>query len=184
LLSSINARESSLCAIKFADNTDLVLSLCFWIFIGIAFIAADKSGSSAVLGPSGGRPWHPGGSEDPWLSVPVFRRVWFFRRYHLSVVQDWLDRLTVNLIGQYPRPNNVRFGSSAAPRYPISPMAANGGMLLKKSKTLEGENSAKLLSEQKRHPEIAHGFASSSRSRHRIFLGTLRITNGLASLTS
>jgi hypothetical protein len=27
-------------------------------------------------GPSGSHPWLLGGSEDPWLSVPVFRRVW------------------------------------------------------------------------------------------------------------
>ncbi len=30
-------------------------------------------------GPSGSLPWLLGGSEDPWLSVPVFRRVWFYR---------------------------------------------------------------------------------------------------------
>ena len=29
--------------------------------------------------PSGSLPWLLGGSEDPWLSVPVFRRVWFYR---------------------------------------------------------------------------------------------------------
>ncbi len=30
-------------------------------------------------GPSGSHPWLLGGSEDPWLSVPVFRRVWLCR---------------------------------------------------------------------------------------------------------
>ena len=30
-------------------------------------------------GPSRSLPWLLGGSEDPWLSVPVFRRVWFYR---------------------------------------------------------------------------------------------------------
>ncbi len=29
--------------------------------------------------PSGSLPWLLGGSEDPWLSVPVFRRVWLCR---------------------------------------------------------------------------------------------------------
>jgi hypothetical protein len=33
-------------------------------------------GSPAVLGPSGSHPWLLEGSEDPWFSVPVFRRVW------------------------------------------------------------------------------------------------------------
>ncbi len=32
-------------------------------------------------------PWLLGGSEDPWLSVPVFRRVWLCRCYFSSVVQ-------------------------------------------------------------------------------------------------
>ena len=59
-----------------------------------------------------------------------------------------------------------------------------GPMLLIMSKTLVSENSAKLLSDQKRHAKIAHGFASNSRSRHRIFPGIPRITNRLASLTS
>jgi hypothetical protein len=36
-------------------------------------------GSSAILGPSGSHPWLLGGSEDPWFSVPVFRRVWLCR---------------------------------------------------------------------------------------------------------
>jgi hypothetical protein len=41
--------------------------------------ASDLFGSPAILGPSGSRPWLLGGSEDPWFSVPVFRRVWFYR---------------------------------------------------------------------------------------------------------
>jgi len=41
--------------------------------------AADLFGGPAILGPSGGRPWLLGGSEDPWLSVPVFRRVWLYQ---------------------------------------------------------------------------------------------------------
>jgi len=35
-------------------------------------------GSPAILGPPRGLPWLLGGSEDPWLSVPVFWRVWLF----------------------------------------------------------------------------------------------------------
>ena len=34
-------------------------------------------GSLAILGPSGSHPWLRGGTEDPWLSVPALRRVWF-----------------------------------------------------------------------------------------------------------
>lgn len=46
-------------------------------------------------------------------------------------------------------------------------------MLLRKSKTLKSENSARVLSDQKRHADIAHGFVSDSRSRHHVFLGSL-----------
>jgi hypothetical protein len=35
-------------------------------------------------GPSGGLPWLLGGSEDPWLSVPVFQRVWLCHRRKLN----------------------------------------------------------------------------------------------------
>ena len=37
--------------------------MCHWNF-----------GSPAILGPSRGHPWLLRGSEDPWLSVTVFRR--------------------------------------------------------------------------------------------------------------
>ncbi len=36
------------------------------------------SAARRSCGPSGGRPWPPGGSEDPWFSVPTFRWVWLF----------------------------------------------------------------------------------------------------------
>jgi hypothetical protein len=34
-------------------------------------------GSPAILGHSGSLPWLLEGSEDPWLAVPAFKRVWF-----------------------------------------------------------------------------------------------------------
>ncbi len=41
-------------------------------------------------GPSGSHPWLLGGSEDPWLSVPAFRRVWLYRcSSDLSIVAGW-----------------------------------------------------------------------------------------------
>ena len=58
-------------------------------------------------------PWLLGGSEDPWLSVPAFRRVWLCRGYALSVVEDWLDRRTLNIIGTNSSDSNGRFGSLA-----------------------------------------------------------------------
>ncbi len=36
---------------------------------------------------SGTLPWLLEGSEDSWLSVPVFRRVWLYRCYLVSIVQ-------------------------------------------------------------------------------------------------
>ena len=38
-------------------------------------------------GPSGSHPWLLGGSEDPWLSVPAFRRVWLFMRFEDSIIR-------------------------------------------------------------------------------------------------
>ena len=47
-----------------------------------------ETGGPAILDPSGCHPWLLGGSEDPWLSVPAFWRVW--RCCFLSVVDYWL----------------------------------------------------------------------------------------------
>ena len=54
-----------------------------------------------------------GGDEDPWFSVSVFRQVWLCRCYALSVVEDWLDHLTI-IIGTYSSDSNVRCGSTTA----------------------------------------------------------------------
>jgi len=89
-----------------------MFSVGFWqLFEQMANCSAsqvsDLFGSSAVLGPSGSHPWLLGGSEDPWLSVPVFWRVWLFELYvNLSiVVQSQIAML----------PNDVRFGLRAQP---------------------------------------------------------------------
>ena len=81
---------------------------------------------AAILGPSGGRPWLLGGSEDPWLSVPVFRRVWLCRCYRLIIVEDCADWLTVNLILGLRVASDDRFGSLAAPQDSTISTAAFG----------------------------------------------------------
>ena len=63
------------------------------------FIAVIRS--PAILGPSGSLSWLLEGSEDPWLSVPVFRRVWLYRCYLLRVVEDWSVCPPVNIIRTY-----------------------------------------------------------------------------------
>ncbi len=69
-----------------------MFSIGFWqLFEQMANCSAsqvsDLFGSPAILGPSGGLPWLLGGSEDPWLSVPAFWRVWLFELYvNLSIV--------------------------------------------------------------------------------------------------
>ena len=41
-------------------------------------LAVIRCGDFRVTGPSGSLPWLLGGSENPWLSVPVFWRVWLY----------------------------------------------------------------------------------------------------------
>ena len=48
-------------------------------------------------------PWLLGGSEDPWLSVPVFRRVWFCRCYQKLKYNTW----SVNRAGPVVRKNSI-----------------------------------------------------------------------------
>ncbi len=84
-------------------------------------------GSSAILGPSGSRPWLLGGSEDPWLSVPVFRRVWLYRLLcFLYTPSRWTSPI-VNIIWFSQADGNVAFGSLAASQDSIIPTAAIGG---------------------------------------------------------
>ncbi len=62
--------------------------------------ASDLFGGPAILGPSGSLPWLLVGSEDPWLSVPAFWRVWLCRCYLRSVVEDWSDCLVVSVLAK------------------------------------------------------------------------------------
>ena len=49
------------------------------IFHGAPFWRGHCSAARQSWGPSRGHPWLLGGSEGPWLSVLVFRRVWRYR---------------------------------------------------------------------------------------------------------
>ncbi len=68
-----------------------------------------------------------GGSEDQWRSVLAFRRVWLCRCYALSVVEDWLDRLTLNSILGLRVTSDGRFGSLAVVQHAIKSMSAFEG---------------------------------------------------------
>ncbi len=72
------------------------------------------SGSPAVLGPSGGRPWLLGGSEDPWLCVAAFRRLCLYRCGLVAPMSaDNNPNPHRQPVGDLAGSRNVRFGSLA-----------------------------------------------------------------------
>ena len=99
----------------------------FFMIVSPDLFGRYEFGSPAILSPSGGLPWHLGGSEDPWLSVPVFRRVWLCRCCAFFIRLAAGQNLIVNIIRLFQAARNVRFGSLAALRTYSSPTAASGG---------------------------------------------------------
>ncbi len=72
-------------------------------------------------------PWRLEGRVDPWLSVPVFRRVWLCRCRLLSVMEDRSGFLIFSETKLFRASSDVRFGSLAAVFTNSSLMSGFGG---------------------------------------------------------